>query len=74
MWLPVLPVAVVPLWQLEQPVVTTTLAWNLAGVQLVKLLWQVPQVAVVLMCVADLPVAFDPLWQLAQFVALVKVL
>ena len=64
----------VPLWQLEQPVVTTTLAWNLAGVQLVKLLWQVPQVAEVDKWVADLPVALLPLWQLAQFVALVKVL
>jgi len=31
----VLPVATVPLWQLEQPVLTETLAWNLAGVQLV---------------------------------------
>jgi hypothetical protein len=35
MWLPVFPVAVVPLWQLEHPVVTVTLAWYLAGVQLV---------------------------------------
>ena len=34
-WLAVLPVAVVPLWQVEQPVLTATLAWNLAGVQLV---------------------------------------
>ena len=29
-----LPVAVVPLWQLEQPVTTETLLWNFAGVQL----------------------------------------
>ncbi len=63
-----------PLWQLEQPVVTTTLAWNLAGVQLLKLLWQVAQLSVVLTWLVVLPVAFDPLWQLAQLVALVKVL
>ncbi|OIN93268.1 MAG: hypothetical protein AUJ20_04730 [Comamonadaceae bacterium CG1_02_60_18] len=34
-WPLFLPVAVLPLWQLEQLLVTETLAWNLAGVQLV---------------------------------------
>ena len=33
-WLPDLPVAVVPLWQLEQHEATETLMWNLAGNQL----------------------------------------
>ena len=51
----------VPLWQLEQPVATDTLEWNLAGVQLVKLLWQVPQVADVDRWLAVLPVALLPL-------------
>jgi hypothetical protein len=74
MWLPFLPVAELPLWQLTQPVTTDTLLWNLAGVQPVKLLWQVPHVAVVEIWVAVLPVAAWPLWQLAQLVALVKVL
>jgi hypothetical protein len=67
-------VAVLPLWQLEQPVATVTLAWNLAGAHAVKLLWHVPQVAVVEMCVAVLPVALLPLWQLAQLVVLLNVL
>ena len=34
-WLLFLPLAILPLWQLEHPVLTLTLAWNLAGVQLV---------------------------------------
>ena len=34
-WPLFLPVATVPLWQLEQPVTTETLLWNLAGVQAV---------------------------------------
>jgi hypothetical protein len=47
-WFAVLALAIVPLWQLEQPVVTDTLAWNLAGSQVVvPLLWQVVQLAVV---------------------------
>ena len=33
-WLLFLPLAILPLWQLEQPVLTLTLAWNFAGVQL----------------------------------------
>jgi hypothetical protein len=35
MWDADLPAATVPLWQFEQPVLTLTLAWNLAGVQAV---------------------------------------
>jgi hypothetical protein len=34
-WLAVLPVATAPLWQLEHPVLTATLAWNFAGVHAV---------------------------------------
>jgi hypothetical protein len=69
-------VAVVPLWQLAQPVVTETLAWNLAGSQLLPkpVLWQVVQLALVATCLALLPVAVLPLWQLAQSVAAVKLL
>ncbi len=57
-----LPVAWVPLWQLEQ--VPVTLAWlKLAGVQaLVE--WQSLHCAVVVMWFAVLPGATVPLWQL----------
>ena len=63
-------------WQLAHPVTTNTLAWNLAGNQLVPdpVLWQVVQLAVVGTCLALLPVAVVPLWQLAQSVLAVKVL
>jgi len=58
---------------LAQPVTTVTLAWNLEGVQLLVLLWQVVQPAVVGMWLAPLPLAAPPLtWQLAQLVALLK--
>ncbi|MBP6007792.1 MAG: hypothetical protein KA740_08830 [Rhodoferax sp.] len=64
-----------PLWQLAQLVVATTLAWKLAGFQLVKpLLWQAMQFNVDATWVAFLPVALLPLWQLAQLVAAVNVL
>ena len=60
-------------WQLAQPVVVDTLAWYLAGNQLVKpLVWQVLQLADVGMWLLDLPVASLLLWQLAQLVAEVK--
>jgi hypothetical protein len=36
-WLPDLPVAVAPLWQLAQLLATVTLAWNRAGFQAVDL-------------------------------------
>ena len=61
----VLPVAVAPLWQLEQA--PTTWAWSTreAGVQAV-VTWHDSQVFDVLMCVSVLPVAAVPLWQEAQ--------
>ena len=68
--------AMVPLWQLAQPLLTETLACNFAGSQVVPkpLLWQVVQLAVVGTCLALLPVAVVPLWQLAQSVLAVKLL
>jgi hypothetical protein len=55
-----LPFAVVPLWQLPQPLVTPVwLKFTLA--KLVVLLWQDSHAAVVITCVADLPVAATPL-------------
>jgi uncharacterized membrane protein YpjA len=66
---PVLPVAVEPLWQLAQPTVTVTLACNLAGSQFgYAALWQVEQLSEVETCFEDLPVAVVPLWQLKQSV------
>ena len=66
-WVLVLPVAVVPLWQLMQLLETVTLTWNLAGSQvLVPLLWQVSQLADVVTWLAVLPLAIVPLWQLKQ--------
>jgi hypothetical protein len=59
-----LPVAVVPLWQVEQAAVTPV--WlKVAGSQ-AAVLWHVPQSCVVGRCVAVFPVATVPLWQLAQ--------
>jgi hypothetical protein len=63
----VLPVAVVPLWQVEQTVAAVKVLWlTLVPSQLVVDLWQLSQVAVVERWVADLPVRLVPLWQLAQ--------
>jgi len=60
-----LPVAVTPLWQLEQ-VPGDTLLWsNTAGVQAV-VVWQSSQVLPLAMWVGDLPVAVVPLWQAKQ--------
>ena len=54
-----LPLALVPLWQPEQPEVMP--AWvNVVGVQAI-VAWQVSQPAVVGICVADLPGAMLPL-------------
>ncbi len=59
-----LPVAWVPLWQLEQLAVIP--AWlKLAGVQ-AEVEWQSLHCAVVAICVPGLPVAAVPLWQLEQ--------
>ena len=64
MWLPPLPDAVVPLWQLAQ--VPVTLAWlKLAGVQ-PPVWWQSLHSPLVGTCDAGLPVAVVPLWQLVQ--------
>jgi hypothetical protein len=60
-----LPVALVPLWHVEQAAVTPV--WlKVAPAQVVLDVWQVPQSAVVAMCVALLPVAVVPLWHEAQ--------
>ena len=59
-----LPVAFVPLWQVEQFDVMPV--WlKVAGVQAL-VPWQVPHSAVVGMWVAGLPVALVPLWQVEQ--------
>ena len=61
----VLPVAVLPLWQLEQLVELVKLLWSMpvAGVQ-ADVLWQVLHAAWVAMCPEGLPVVVVPLWQL----------
>ena len=60
-----LPVAVMPLWQLEQ-VPGDTLVWSkTAGVQAV-VLWQSSQVLPLGRWLPDLPVAVVPLWQAKQ--------
>jgi hypothetical protein len=63
MWLVVLPVAEMPLWQLEQPLVMP--AWLKVFAQVV-VTWQLSQAAVVAMWVGPLPMARVPLWQDAQ--------
>jgi hypothetical protein len=69
MWVAFLPVAVVPLWQVEQLVAAVNVLWStFAPVHTVVDLWHDSQVAVVAMWLADLPVATVPLWQLAQLV------
>jgi hypothetical protein len=65
--LALLPVALVPLWQLEQLVALVNVLWSaLAPVQIVVDLWQLSQLAVVERWLAVLPVATVPLWQLEQ--------
>ena len=64
-WLALLPVALTPLWQLEQVVALVKVLWSaLAPVQIVVDLWQLSQLAVVERWLAVLPVATVPLWQL----------
>ena len=65
MWVAGLPVAVVPLWQVEQVPGATPVWLKVAGVQAL-VLWQVSHDAVVGMCVVGLPVAVVPLWQVEQ--------
>ncbi|MFH1819751.1 MAG: hypothetical protein ABIK08_08865 [Pseudomonadota bacterium] len=60
-----LPVAVVPLWQVEQVPGATPVWLNIAGVQ-VLVLWQVSHDAVVGMWAEGLPAAVVPLWQVEQ--------
>ena len=63
-WVFGLPVAVVPLWQLEQ--VPVTALWSkVAGVQAL-VVWQALHWAEVVTWVFGLPVAEVPLWQLEQ--------
>ena len=58
----VLPVALLPLWQLEQLVALVKVLWSaLAPVQIVVDLWQLSQLAVVERWLAVLPVATVPL-------------
>ena len=67
MWLAVLPVALLPLWQLEQLVAEVKVLWSaLAPLQVVLDLWQLSQPAVVDRWPLFLPVATVPLWQLEQ--------
>ena len=62
-----LPVALVPLWQLVQVVAVVNVLWSaLAPVHVVLDLWQLSQLAVVARWLAVLPVATVPLWQLEQ--------
>ena len=66
-WLAVLPVALVPLWQLEQLVAVVKVLWSaLAPLQVLLDLWQLSQPAVVDRWPLFLPVATVPLWQLEQ--------
>ena len=57
-----LPVAVVPLWQVEHVPGAMPVWLKVAGVQAL-VLWQVSQDAVVGRWVVGLPVAVVPLWQ-----------
>ena len=67
MWLAVLPVALLPLWQLEQLVAEVKVLWSaLAPLQVLLDLWQLSQPAVVDRWPLFLPVATVPLWQLEQ--------
>ena len=67
MWLAVLPVALLPLWQLEQLVALVKVLWSaLAPLQVLLDLWQLSQPAVVDRWPLSLPVATVPLWQLEQ--------
>ena len=60
-----LPLAVLPLWQVEQVPGATELWLKVAGSQAL-VLWQESQEAVVGMCPLGLPLAVEPLWQVEQ--------
>src|SRR6059058_5742792 len=72
MWLGVLPLAVLPLWQFEHWFATGTCVWFQVEGFHVTTVWQATQFAVVGMWVAVLPVALLPLWQAVQLVAAVN--
>ncbi len=65
MWAAFLPVAVVPLWQEEQPLVMPAWSKVLAGSQAV-VAWQTSQLLCEGMWPGGLPVAVVPLWQEKQ--------
>lgn len=69
-WAAVLPVAVLPLWQLAQLVALVNPAWSMpdAGNH-PEVLWQLPQEAVVWMWPDGLPTVVAPLWQLPHALA-----
>src|SRR5205085_5402417 len=69
MWLGVLPLAVLPLWQLEHWLATGICVWFQVEGFHVTTVWQAMQFAVVGMWVAVLPRALVPLWQPEQLVA-----
>jgi hypothetical protein len=60
-----LPVAVLPLWQVEQVPGAIPVWLKVAGSQAV-VLWQLSHEAMVGMCEPGFPVAVDPLWQVEQ--------
>jgi hypothetical protein len=60
-----LPVAVVPLWQVEQVPGATPVWLKVAGVQAL-VLWHVSHACVVGIWLVGLPVAVVPLWQVEQ--------
>ena len=66
MWVSVLPVASVPLWQDSQVPVTCVWSSGRIGGFHDVVVWQNWQLAVDVMCVGVLPVAMVPLWQLVQ--------
>ena len=63
-WLPVLPTAALPLWQVVQLVALVNRLWSgLPPDQVLVDLWQELQAACVWICPEDLPAVVDPLWQ-----------
>lgn len=63
MWLAGLPLAATPLWQVEQAPITSTWSTLITGLN-AELRWQLPQLAVLAICVSVFPLARLPLWQL----------
>jgi hypothetical protein len=63
-WLPVLPTAALPLWQVVQLVALVNRLWSgLPPDQVLVDVWQELQAACVWICPEDLPAVVDPLWQ-----------